>query len=81
MGGDSKVYHIIVMFVQLFYNHFTLVLNLVCRITELSALKKRRDFGPLANYADRVTAACWRSSANFCGYRALRGQCNGPPGR
>jgi hypothetical protein len=24
-------------------------------------------FGPLANYADRATAACWRSSANFCG--------------
>jgi hypothetical protein len=23
--------------------------------------------GPLANYADRATAACWRSSANFCG--------------
>jgi hypothetical protein len=29
--------------------------------------KKLRDFGPLANYADRATAACWRSSANFCG--------------
>jgi hypothetical protein len=24
-------------------------------------------FGPLANYADRATAASWRSSANFCG--------------
>jgi hypothetical protein len=22
-------------------------------------------FGPLANYADRAAAACWRSSANF----------------
>jgi hypothetical protein len=26
---------------------------------------KLRGFGPLANYADRATAACWRSSANF----------------
>jgi hypothetical protein len=24
-------------------------------------------FGPLANYADRATAASWRSSTNFCG--------------
>jgi hypothetical protein len=29
--------------------------------------KNLRGFGPLANYADRATAACWRSSANFCG--------------
>jgi hypothetical protein len=29
--------------------------------------KTRRGFGPLANYADRATAACWRTSANFCG--------------
>jgi hypothetical protein len=28
-------------------------------------IKKLRGFGPLANYADRATAACWRSSANF----------------
>jgi hypothetical protein len=28
---------------------------------------KLRGFGPLANYADRATAACWRSSASFCG--------------
>jgi hypothetical protein len=34
---------------------------------EFEALKKLRGFGPLANYADRATAACWRSSANFCG--------------
>jgi hypothetical protein len=27
---------------------------------------KLRGFGPLANYADRATAASWRSSANFC---------------
>jgi hypothetical protein len=39
--------------------------------------KKLRGFVPLANYADRETAACWRSSANFCGYRVLRGQRNG----
>jgi hypothetical protein len=24
-------------------------------------------FGPRANYADRATAVCWSSSANFCG--------------
>jgi hypothetical protein len=29
--------------------------------------KKLRGFGPLANYADRATAASWWSSANFCG--------------
>jgi hypothetical protein len=28
---------------------------------------KLRGFGPLANYADRATAASWRSSTNFCG--------------
>jgi hypothetical protein len=26
---------------------------------------KKSSFGPLANYTDRATAACWRSSANF----------------
>jgi hypothetical protein len=36
-------------------------------------------FGPRANYADRVTAAFWRNSDNFCGYRMLRGQRNGFP--
>jgi hypothetical protein len=29
--------------------------------------KNLRGFGPLANYAERETAACWRSSANLCG--------------
>jgi hypothetical protein len=29
--------------------------------------KELRGFGPLANYADRATAASWRSSTNFCG--------------
>jgi hypothetical protein len=32
-----------------------------------SIIKKLRGFGPLANYADRATAASWRSSSNFCG--------------
>jgi hypothetical protein len=43
--------------------------------------KKLRGFGPLANYEDRATAACSRSSANFRGQRVLRGQRNGFPGR
>jgi hypothetical protein len=42
-------------------------------------VKKLRGFAPLANYADRATAAFWRSSGNFCGYRVLRGQRNGSP--
>jgi hypothetical protein len=29
--------------------------------------KKLRGFGPIANYADQATAACWRSSDNFGG--------------
>jgi hypothetical protein len=29
--------------------------------------KNLRGFGSLANYVHRATAACWRSSANFCG--------------
>jgi hypothetical protein len=29
--------------------------------------KTLRGFGPLANYADRATAASLRSSTNFCG--------------
>jgi hypothetical protein len=28
---------------------------------------KLRGFALRANYADRPTASCWRSSANFCG--------------
>jgi hypothetical protein len=32
---------------------------------------KLRGFGPLANYADRATAACWRCSANFCGIEGV----------
>jgi hypothetical protein len=35
-------------------------------------LMKLRGFGPLANYAERATAACWRSSAYFCGQRVNR---------
>jgi hypothetical protein len=38
---------------------------------------KLRGFGPRTNYADRVTAAYWRSSGSFCGQRVLRGQRNG----
>jgi hypothetical protein len=33
----------------------------------LQGKKNLRAFGPLANYADRATAASWRSSTNFCG--------------
>jgi hypothetical protein len=43
--------------------------------------KKLRDFGPLANYADRATAACQRSSAKFWGYRVSHGQRNRFHGR
>jgi hypothetical protein len=33
----------------------------------LNSIKKNlRGFDPLANYADRATAASWRSSTNFC---------------
>jgi hypothetical protein len=37
------------------------------RTSSPNPIKKLRGFGPLANYADRVTAACWRSSASSCG--------------
>jgi hypothetical protein len=38
-------------------------------LSELEQKKKKklRGFGPLANHADRATAASWRSSTNFCG--------------
>jgi hypothetical protein len=36
-------------------------------LAKKNKLKKLCGFGPLANYADRATAASWRSSANFCG--------------
>jgi hypothetical protein len=35
--------------------------------SHINIKKTLRGFGPLANYADRATAACWRSSGNFCG--------------
>jgi hypothetical protein len=45
--------------------------NKIHRITKetnyIEIKKKLRDFGPLANYADRATAASWQSSGNFCG--------------
>jgi hypothetical protein len=37
---------------------------------------KLRGFDPRVNSADRATAACWRSSTNFCGYMVSRGQRN-----
>jgi hypothetical protein len=40
---------------------------------------KLRGFGPRASYKDRATAACCRSSANFCGLRVSRGQRNRSP--
>jgi hypothetical protein len=42
---------------------FNVVWMCICGKTK----KKLRGFGPLSNYADRATAASWRSSANFCG--------------
>jgi hypothetical protein len=50
-------------------------MNIYCRDnikSEMSELlvshkKSFRGFGPLAKYADRAIAACWQSSANFCG--------------
>jgi hypothetical protein len=34
---------------------------------KLKLRTKLRGFGPRANYTDRATAACWQSTANFCG--------------
>jgi hypothetical protein len=36
-------------------------------LSDAHQITKLRGFGPVANYADRATAVCWRSSANFCG--------------
>jgi hypothetical protein len=49
---------------------FTLLGEVMCIVYSINASyssykKILRGFGPLANYADRVTAACWRSSINF----------------
>jgi hypothetical protein len=43
--------------------------SLVIRHSIVSILTKTklRGFGPRANYGDRATVACWRSSANCCG--------------
>jgi hypothetical protein len=38
-----------------------------CMFRIILRKKNLRGFGPLANYADRETAASWRSSTNFCG--------------
>jgi hypothetical protein len=45
---------------------------------QLHKIKKLRGVGPLANYADRATAACWRSS-ELMRIEVLSGQRNGPP--
>jgi hypothetical protein len=39
---------------------------------------KHRGFGPLANYADRATAACWRSSASGLVVRVFGYRSRGP---
>jgi hypothetical protein len=52
---------------------------ILSKIPNSTRLLLIRGFGPLANYADRATAACWRNSANFYGQRVLRGQRNGSP--
>jgi hypothetical protein len=52
------------MWIQIAHKNSTAMLE-QCFNTHLK--NKLRGFGPLANYADRATAACWRSSANFCG--------------
>jgi hypothetical protein len=47
---------------------------------QLKKLKTElRGLGPRANYADRATAACWRSSANPRGEWVWRGQRSGLP--
>jgi hypothetical protein len=38
----------------------------LCNLQEIRK-NELRGFGPLAKYADRATAACWRISAKFCG--------------
>jgi hypothetical protein len=43
------------------------ILSIISLSSSIYKKKKLRGFGPLANYADRATAACLRSSANFSG--------------
>jgi hypothetical protein len=43
--------------------------------------KKLRGFGPLANYADRATAASWRSSTNFLRLESVAWSAQHSPGR
>jgi hypothetical protein len=45
--------------------------------SRLSALNKLRGFSPLANYTDRATAACRRSSCQSCGSWVSHGQHKG----
>jgi hypothetical protein len=49
------------------HNPYNSNLNFGVRFCKNGILKKIRGFGPLANYTDRASAACWRSSASFCG--------------
>jgi hypothetical protein len=60
-------------------NHLIVRLKLKSRRLLWGSAVLLRGFGPLENYADRATAASWRSSTNFCGLRVLRGQRNGSP--
>jgi hypothetical protein len=46
---------------------FVLLFRVLLVCLFLQGYKKLRGFRPRANYADRATATCWRSSANFCG--------------
>jgi hypothetical protein len=46
--------------------HSTVILAYKIRTIKYNK-KKLRGFGPLANYADRATAASWQSSTNFSG--------------
>jgi hypothetical protein len=47
-------------------NTFKLVIRTELYLMTSTEKKNLRGFGPLANYADRATAASWRST-NFCG--------------
>jgi hypothetical protein len=53
--------------IRIKFHPFNTFLSFVLKSTALKKKKKLRGFGPLANCADRATAASWRSSANFCG--------------
>jgi hypothetical protein len=65
---------VVVNYISKYRDNFTFVLSpyssklfTICRLKSIEILKKNRGFRLLANYADRATAAPWRSSTNFCG--------------